>query len=90
MMSEQQKQPNKKPAADSLQNQFIEEQMAKCLPVSVYLVNGIRLTGVIIGMDNYTLLISGNSSPQLVYKAAISTIAPAGPNVGAARSNGRD
>jgi host factor-I protein len=46
-------------------------------PVSIFLVNGIKLQGVITGFDASTLLLTNDSATQLVYKHAISTIVPA-------------
>lgn len=48
-------------------------------PVSVYLVNGIRLQGHIDAQDQYTLLLKNEGIAQLVYKHAITTILPADP-----------
>ena len=62
-----------------LQETFMEDLLQRKVPVSCYLVNGIRLSGIVLAMDRYTLLLGsaqGNTPPQLVYKAAISTIAP--------------
>ena len=46
------------------------------MPVSIYLVNGIRLQGIIDEQDQYTLLLKNNNLRQLVYKHAITTILP--------------
>jgi RNA chaperone Hfq len=52
------------------------------VPAAIYLVNGTRLVGRVVGMDQYTLLVesSGRGAPvmQLVYKAAVSTLSPEG------------
>ena len=47
--------------------------------VSVYLVNGIRLQGIIDEQDQYTLRLKSNELGQLVYKHAITTILPSEP-----------
>lgn len=60
---------------DNLQESFIEACQADKVPVSIYLINGIKLQGTISNSDRYTLVLS-NSVPQLVYKHAISTIVP--------------
>lgn len=68
----------KKPAHNSLQDQFLKILQEQQTRVSCYLVNGIRLNGIVMATDAYTVLISNdrNGVPQLVFKAAISTIAP--------------
>lgn len=62
-----------------LQDLFLEKMMQDRIPVSCFLVNGVRLAGMVQAMDRYTIMISnsrGNTAPQVVYKAAISTICP--------------
>jgi host factor-I protein len=60
-----------------LQDKFFNDLMGKKTMVNIYLINGIKLTGVIVGHDKYTLLLSGKGVDQLVYKHAISTTMPA-------------
>jgi host factor-I protein len=59
-----------------VQDAYIQRVTESKQPVNIFLMNGIKLHGVIEGHDNYTLLISGNvnHASQLVYKHAISTI----------------
>lgn len=47
------------------------------MPVSIYLVNGIKLQGQVESFDQYVVLLRNTSVTQLVYKHAISTIVPA-------------
>jgi host factor-I protein len=56
-----------------LQDQFLDSVTQGRVPVTIYLVNGIRLQGEIESFDQYGLLLRG-SSQQFVYKHAISTI----------------
>lgn len=72
-----------------LQDQFLNAVTEGHVPVTVYLVNGIRLQGQIESHDQYGLLLSG-SSQQFVYKRAISTIVPSHAVVAAVRSDKRD
>ena len=58
-----------------LQDQFLNALTQGRVPVTVYLVNGIRLQGEIESYDQYGLMLRG-SSQQLVYKHAISTVVP--------------
>jgi host factor-I protein len=59
-----------------LQEIFLSEVSKKKISVSIYLLNGIKLQGHIESFDQYVLVLSG-STPQLIYKHAISTIVPA-------------
>ena len=49
------------------------------MPVTVFLVNGVKLQGVVTWFDNFSMLLRRESHIQLVYKHAISTIMPSGP-----------
>ncbi len=59
----------------NLQDVFLNHLRKEKIPVVVYLVNGVRLTGTIKGFDNFVLLLR-HEGQQLVYKHAISTIVP--------------
>ena len=62
----------------SLQEPFLNALRKERIPVSVYLVNGIKLQGQIESFDQYVVLLR-NSVTQMVYKHAISTVVPARP-----------
>lgn len=59
----------------SLQDPYLNALRRDKIPVSVYLVNGIKLQGQIESFDQFALLLR-NSVSQMVYKHAISTIVP--------------
>ncbi len=59
-----------------LQDPFLNALRREHVPVSIYLVNGIKLQGQIDSFDQYVVLLK-NSVTQMVYKHAISTIVPA-------------
>ena len=59
----------------SLQEPFLNQLRKERIPVSIFLVNGIKLQGQIESFDQFVLLLK-NSVSQLVYKHAISTIVP--------------
>ena len=59
----------------SLQDPFLNLLRKEKIPVSVYLVNGIKLQGSIDSFDQFVVLLK-NSVNQMVYKHAISTIVP--------------
>ena len=60
----------------SLQDPFLNTLRKERVPVSIYLVNGIKLQGQIDSFDQFVVLLK-NSVSQMVYKHAISTIVPA-------------
>ncbi len=62
----------------TLQEPFLNILRKERIPVSIYLVNGIKLTGQVDSFDQFVVLLR-NSVNQMVYKHAISTIVPSKP-----------
>ena len=62
----------------SLQDPFLNALRRERVPVSVYLVNGIKLQGTIESFDQFVILLK-NTVSQMVYKHAISTVVPVRP-----------
>ena len=62
----------------SLQDPFLNALRKERVPVSIYLVNGIKLQGQVDSFDQFVVLLK-NSVSQMVYKHAISTVVPARP-----------
>ena len=62
----------------NLQDIFLNQMRKEKISVTMYLVNGARLTGTIKGFDNFVILMK-QENQQLVYKHAISTIMPGAP-----------
>ena len=62
----------------SLQDPFLNLLRKDRVPVSIYLVNGIKLQGQIDSFDQYVILLK-NTVSQMVYKHAVSTVVPARP-----------
>ncbi len=60
----------------SLQDPFLNQLRKERVPVSIFLVNGIKLQGQVESFDQFVILLK-NTVSQLVYKHAISTIVPA-------------
>lgn len=60
----------------TLQEPFLNALRKERIPVSIYLVNGIKLQGQIESFDSFVVLLRNNVS-QMVYKHAISTVVPA-------------
>ena len=61
---------------ESLQDSFLNGVRKDKNPVTVFLVNGVKLQGVITWFDNFSILLRRDGTSQLVYKHAISTIMP--------------
>lgn len=59
----------------SLQDPFLNALRRERIPVSIYLVNGIKLQGQIESFDQFVILLK-NTVSQMVYKHAISTVVP--------------
>jgi len=62
--------------AQNLQDAFLNHVRKQKVPVTIFLVNGVKLQGVITWFDNFCLLLRRDAQSQLVYKHAISTILP--------------
>ncbi|MBF0255763.1 MAG: RNA chaperone Hfq [Gammaproteobacteria bacterium] len=62
----------------NLQDPFLNTLRKERIPVSIYLVNGIKLQGQIDSFDQFVVLLK-NSISQMVYKHAISTVVPSRP-----------
>ncbi|HEX2825206.1 MAG TPA: RNA chaperone Hfq [Burkholderiales bacterium] len=58
-----------------LQNEFLNTLRKQRVPVSVFLVNGIRLAGLIQSFDQYSIRLHG-TPPQLVLKRVVATVVP--------------
>ena len=62
----------------NLQDIFLNQIRKQHISVTIFLVNGVKLQGVITWFDSYSILLKREGHIQLVYKHAISTIMPAG------------
>lgn len=63
-------------ATVNIQDQFLNQLRKEGIPVTVFLLNGFQLRGLIKGFDNFTVIVETEGKQQLVYKHAISTFAP--------------
>ncbi len=63
--------------AQNLQDVFLNNVRKSKIPVTVFLVNGVKLQGIITWFDNFSLLLRRDGHSQLVYKHAVSTLMPA-------------
>jgi host factor-I protein len=63
----------------NLQDTFLNHVRKNKVSVTIFLVNGVKLQGVITWFDNFCVLLRRDGQSQLVYKHAISTVMPAQP-----------
>lgn len=62
-----------------LQSAFLDRARRERLTVTMFLMNGFQLHGVIRGFDGFTVVLDSEGKQQLIYKHAISTIVPPRP-----------
>ncbi len=63
----------------SLQDTFLNHVRKAKTPLTIFLVNGVKLQGIVTWFDNFCVLLRRDGHSQLVYKHAISTIMPGAP-----------
>ncbi|NNE56838.1 MAG: RNA chaperone Hfq [Hellea sp.] len=63
----------------NLQDAFLNSVRKSKTPLTIFLVNGVKLQGVVTWFDNFCVLLRRDGQVQLVYKHAISTIMPSAP-----------
>ena len=64
---------------NNLQDIFLTKVRKQSLPVTVFLMNGFQLRGVVTGFDSFTVVLDTDGKQQLIYKHAISTLVPPKP-----------
>jgi host factor-I protein len=65
--------------SQNVQDVFLNTIRKNKAPVTVFLVNGVKLQGIVTWFDNFSMLLRRDGHSQLVYKHAISTVMPSGP-----------
>jgi host factor-I protein len=79
--------------AQNVQDVFLNHLRKNKTPVTIFLVNGVKLQGIVTWFDNFSILLRRDGQTQLVYKHAISTIMPGQPvdaaQFGVGGENGR-
>src|SRR6187402_204488 len=65
--------------SQNVQDVFLNHVRKNKTPVTVFLVNGVKLQGIITWFDNFSVLLRRDGHTQLVYKHAISTVMPGAP-----------
>ena len=63
----------------NLQDLFLLRARREALPVTLFLMNGFQVRGVITGFDTFVVILDSEGRQQVIYKHAISTIAPVRP-----------
>jgi len=63
----------------NLQDAFLNQVRKEKILVTIFLVNGFQIKGLVKGFDNFTVIVELDGRQQLVYKHAISTVAPIKP-----------
>ena len=64
-----------KPAIN-LQDAFLNQVRKENIAVTIYLVNGFQIRGIVKGFDNFTIIVDSEGKQEMVYKHAVSTIIP--------------
>jgi|TARA_A100001015_G_scaffold47907_1_gene52970 RNA chaperone Hfq len=62
--------------SENLQETFLNQIRKEKLSVTIFLINGVKLQGIITWFDNFSILLKRDTHIQLVYKHSISTIMP--------------
>ena len=65
--------------SQNVQDVFLNNVRKNKMPVTIFLINGVKLQGIITWFDNFCVLLRRDAHSQLVYKHAISTVMPAQP-----------
>ncbi|SCH64547.1 MULTISPECIES: RNA chaperone Hfq [unclassified Romboutsia] len=61
----------------NLQDLFLNNARKERIPVTIYLMNGVKVKGVVKGFDSYIILVEGDNRQQnMIYKHAVSTMIP--------------
>ena len=63
----------------NLQESILKESRRDHVPVTLFLMNGFQLRGIITGYDNFVVVLVSDGKQQMIYKHAISTLAPMKP-----------
>ena len=73
----------------NLQDLFLLSARRNRTSVTVFLVNGFQMRGVITGFDSFVVILESDGKQQMLYKHAISTMCPSRPSISKARRKAR-
>ncbi len=65
--------------ATHLQDAILKEVIRERMPLTLFLMNGFQLRGIITGFDSFVVVLVSDGKQQMIYKHAISTLAPLKP-----------
>lgn len=60
----------------NLQDVFLNQCRKDQIPITIFLISGYQIRGMVKGFDNYTIILDSEGKQQMIYKHAISTIIP--------------
>ncbi|MBV8581671.1 MAG: RNA chaperone Hfq [Candidatus Eremiobacteraeota bacterium] len=66
------------PRPQPLQDAYLSEVKRQAVPVTIFLVNGFQMRGIVKGFDPFTIVLEFEKKAHLIYKHAVSTISPNG------------
>ena len=64
---------------ENLQDLILNEVRREHMPVTLFLMTGFQLKGIVTGFDSFTVILSSEGRQQMIYKHAISTLVPLQP-----------
>ncbi len=64
---------------ENLQDLILNEVRKEHTPVTMFLMNGFQMKGIVTGFDSFTVILSSEGKQQMIYKHAISTVVPLQP-----------
>ena len=64
---------------ENLQDLFLNEVRKEHTPVTLFLMNGFQMKGIITGFDSFIVVLSSEGKQQMIYKHAVSTLVPLQP-----------
>ena len=62
--------------SQNLQDYFLNQSRKDKIPLTVFLMNGVQMKGIVRGFDSFVVVIESDGRQQMVYKHAISTVIP--------------
>ena len=65
--------------SNNLQEIFLTKARKQSIPLTIFLMNGFQMRGVITGFDQFVILLQSDGRQQMIYKHAVSTMTPAVP-----------
>ena len=64
---------------ESYQDQFLNQARRERTPLTVFLMNGFQMRGIVTGFDPFVILLQSDGKQQMIYKHAVSTMTPTTP-----------